>query len=102
MTLLYNLREIRHEVGLVALIGLLLSIVGTKLYDYPQGLLPVPGVVSKTLLPVVSGVLLPALAGKASTLDILVLVLSQAAYLAGLVIAVVFLWRTLAIVRSSA
>jgi hypothetical protein len=56
-----------------------LSIVGTKLYDYFQGIPPVPGVVSKTLL--------PALAGEVSTLDILVLVLSQAAYLAGLVIA---------------
>jgi hypothetical protein len=32
-------------------------------------------------------VLLPTLAGEVSTLDILVLVLSQAAYLAGLVIA---------------
>jgi hypothetical protein len=64
-----------------------LSIVGTKLYDYPQGIPPSRVSPPRRSCRLYKGVLLPTLAWEVSTLDILVPVLSQVAYLTGLVIA---------------
>lgn len=89
-TLLYNTRHIRHEIGLAALVGILFSIVGAELYNYPSGLVPVPAPVEDLLGLVPPGSLLAGLLSGFSTSELAVLLLNQVAYAAGFALAVVF------------
>jgi hypothetical protein len=93
-TLLKKSRDVRHDIGITAVIGLAYLITGTEVYEYPDNIIP------SNYLPVVSELftflqqtLSVGLVGfKLSPIEVVVLTLNPIAYAAGIVFTF-FLWK---------
>jgi hypothetical protein len=85
LTLLSNTRNIRHDVGIPAVVGIVFCVVGTEVYEYPASYVPMVNQIFETVSQTSS---LGVLGFNLAPIEIVVILVSPVAYVLGLVLAI--------------